>query len=82
MRELSESLKIDPHQGTDLGSGLFKIRLAIRSKEKGKSGGGRVVAYVIDEDKVVHLLTIYDKSEIETITTQVLRELAHEIIGK
>ena len=82
LRELSESLKRDPHQGTDLGSGLFKIRLAIRSKGKGKSGGGRVVTYVIDEDKVVHLLTIYDKSELDTMTTQVLRELAHEIIGK
>jgi len=82
LEELSESLKSDPHIGQELGFGLFKIRLAIRSKGKGKSGGARVVSYVIEEDKVVHLLTIYDKAELDTISNQVLRELAKEILRK
>jgi hypothetical protein len=82
LHELSESLKSNPHLGTDLGGGLFKIRLAIRSKGKGKSGGGRVVTYVIDEDQVVHLLTIYDKSELDSISNQDLREILREIIAK
>ena len=82
LQELSESLKADPRIGRDLGSGLFKIRIGIRSKGKGKSGGGRVVTYVIDEDQVVHLLTIYDKSELDTITTQELRELVRELFPK
>jgi len=82
LHELSESLKSNPHPGTDPGGGLFKIRLAIRSKGKGKSGGGRVVTYVIDEDQVVHLLTIYDKSELDSISNQDLREILREIIAK
>jgi hypothetical protein len=75
-------LKENPNLGQDLGAGLFKIRLAVRSKGKGKSGGGRVVTYVLDDDQAVHLLTIYDKSELETISTSVLRELARELLGK
>lgn len=76
LAELSASLKENPHTGTDLGGGLFKIRLAIKSKGRGKRGGGRVITYVIDPEKVAHLLTIYDKGELDTISTDVLRELA------
>lgn len=36
---LINSLKENPKQGTSLGNNCFKIRLAIRSKGKGKSGG-------------------------------------------
>lgn len=82
LRELSDALKSNPHLGTDLGAGIFKIRLAIKSKGKGKSGGGRVVTYVIDEEEAIHLLTIYDKSELDTIETSELRELVRELFGK
>lgn len=34
-------LREEPEQGTSIGNGCFKVRLAIRSKGKGKSGGGR-----------------------------------------
>jgi mRNA-degrading endonuclease RelE of RelBE toxin-antitoxin system len=82
LRELSQELKTNPHLGTDLGAGIFKIRLAIKSKGKGKSGGGRVVTYVIDEEEIIHLLTIYDKSELDTIETSELRELVRELFGR
>jgi len=36
--------------------------LAIKSKGKGKSGGARVISYVITDNKEVILLSIYDKS--------------------
>jgi len=36
---LLTSLKNDPSQGISLGSDCYKIRLAISSKGKGKSGG-------------------------------------------
>ena len=80
--ELSAALQEEPRLGNDLGGGLYKLRLAIKSKGKGKSGGGRVVTYVIDEDKIVHLLTIYDKSEFDTISTATLRDLARKLIGR
>ncbi len=35
---LIESLELNPVQGTSLGNNFYKIRLAITSKAKGKSG--------------------------------------------
>jgi mRNA-degrading endonuclease RelE of RelBE toxin-antitoxin system len=59
--ELGEQLAQNPMQGTPLGKSCYKIRLAIKSKGKGKSGGARVVTYVVTENNEVILLTIYDK---------------------
>ncbi|TDG36540.1 hypothetical protein EZJ43_08465 [Pedobacter changchengzhani] len=61
--ELSKNLKL----GIDLGNGVFKIRLAVKSKGKGKSGGYRVITYLQTENQV-NLIYIYDKSEEATIT--------------
>ena len=38
-------LEQDPFQGTSLGKGVRKVRMAIASKGKGKSGGARVITY-------------------------------------
>jgi mRNA-degrading endonuclease RelE of RelBE toxin-antitoxin system len=43
---LIESLEITPKQGEPLGNDFYKVRLAIASKGKGKSGGGRVITCV------------------------------------
>lgn len=40
---LLEELYANPQLGTDLGGGLRKIRMAITSKGRGKSGGARVI---------------------------------------
>lgn len=52
----------NPKTGVDLGNGIFKIRLAIRSKGKGKSGGYRVITYLQTENEIT-MIYIYDKSE-------------------
>ncbi len=39
-KKLLVSLHENPLQGVDLGGGLHKVRMAITSKGKGKSGGG------------------------------------------
>lgn len=65
-------------QGTDLGNRLRKIRLAITSKGKGKSGGARVITYTItvqEEGIEVTLLTIYDKSDRENVSDKELLDL-------
>lgn len=41
--KLREELYANPQLGTDLGGGLRKIRMAITSKGRGKSGGARVI---------------------------------------
>ena len=53
----------------------MKIRVAIKSKGKGKSGGARVITYMIAVREDVYLLTVFDKSEKENISDQELQEL-------
>jgi len=56
---LIESLEKDPAQGKSLGKDCFKIRLAIASKRKGKSGGARVITclpFTINQRKKIFLI--------------------------
>jgi mRNA-degrading endonuclease RelE of RelBE toxin-antitoxin system len=82
LESLGKELSNDPELGISLGFGLFKIRLAIQSKGKGKSGGARVITYFIDRDKTVYLLTVYDKSEVSNISTEILRQYARELLSQ
>jgi len=82
--ELEKLLIENPKLGTDLGDDLFKIRLAVKSKNKGKSGGFRVVTYLVtenDNNLDINLIIIYDKSEIEDIPKKELLEIVKEIFG-
>ncbi len=79
LTELFTSLGNEPQQGTPLGMGCYKIRLAIKSKNKGKSGGGRVITFVQVEDETVFLLAIYDKAEKESLADGELETLLGEI---
>lgn len=73
--ELAKSLSHNPEQGKALGNGFYKIRVAIASKGKGKSGGARVITYVKVTATTVFLASIYDKSEKSTITDKELESL-------
>jgi mRNA-degrading endonuclease RelE of RelBE toxin-antitoxin system len=73
--ELVKTLKENPAQGTALGKNCFKIRLSITSKGKGKSGGARIITNVVITQTTVYLLSIYDKSERETVADKELSEL-------
>lgn len=44
---LIDSLSQNPMQGDELSPGIRKIRLAIKSKGRGKSGEARVITYTI-----------------------------------
>ena len=69
-------------EGTSLGGGLFKIRLAIKSKGKGKSGGARIISYYLKTDNEVILLTIYDKADEENIPLQKIRSLLSNALSE
>ncbi len=73
--DLIASLEEEPTQGKPLGNDCYKIRLAIKSKGKGKSGGARVITCVKVVDGFVYLLTIYSKSEKDNISDKELQEL-------
>lgn len=78
---LIKQLEENPTIGTSLGNNCYKVRLAISSKGKGKSGGTRVITCVIVADKEIYLADIYDKSEQENISDKRLKELAEQIQG-
>lgn len=77
--ELVQKLKEVPEQGIAIGKNCFKIRIAIASKGKGKSGGGRIITNFVVTDKTVYLLSIYDKSEKENLTDKELEVLLKSI---
>ena len=83
LQQIVLSLRKNPTQGNDLGRGVYKVRLAIASKGGGKSGGGRILTYVVkiaDPDTCeVTLLSIYDKSEISNVTDAYIKDLIHQI---
>jgi mRNA-degrading endonuclease RelE of RelBE toxin-antitoxin system len=72
---LISSLETDPKQGKSIGFDCYKVRLAIASKGKGKSGGARVITHLHVTKTKVYLLTIYDKSEQANITDNEIKEL-------
>jgi mRNA-degrading endonuclease RelE of RelBE toxin-antitoxin system len=75
LARLVDQLKNDPEHGTPLGFNLFKIRLKISSKGKGKSGGARVITFLIMQENEIYLVAIYDKSEIESLHKDQLKAL-------
>ena len=73
--ELVAKLIKEPKMGIAIGNNCYKIRMAITSKGKGKSGGARVITNFIITDSTVYLLSIYDKSEQENLSDKELDEL-------
>lgn len=55
---LFTELEENPTTGTPLGNDIYKIRLAIASKNKGKSGGARVLSFVKVTPTTVLLFSI------------------------
>lgn len=62
-KELIDEITQNPEAGTFIGNNCYKIRVAIESKGKGKSGGARAITYLYIETETIYLLTIYDKGE-------------------
>jgi len=75
LTNLIQTLRQKPESGIYLGFNLYKIRLAISSKGKGKSGGARIITYLVTEHKEIYLVYIYDKSQLENITKEQLAAL-------
>ena len=83
LERLQSELMSNPTTGTPLGESCYKIRIAIQSKGKGKSGGARVITHVlialqIPDKQTVYLLTIYDKSELDSIHDRDVKVLIRE----
>jgi hypothetical protein len=80
--QLEKSLFENPMLGISLGANLYKIRLASKSKGGGKSGGFRVVTFLVEKSKNgfdIFLVTIYDKSSESSIHKKDLLEMVKQM---
>lgn len=80
--EFLKSIKENPLQGDEITKNIRKIRMAIGSKGKGKSGGARVITFNILTDVQngqVVLLLIYDKEDASTIKSNVVKQMVRDM---
>ena len=81
-KEFLESIKNNPLQGDEITKNIRKIRMAIKAKGKGKSGGARVITINVLTDMenghVVFLL-LYDKEDASTVKVNVARQLVRDM---
>lgn len=74
-KQLITKLEQNPTYGIHLGNNIYKIRLTIASKGRGKSGGARVMTYVKIIDQMVYLFSIYNKGEKSSISNKEIKKL-------
>lgn len=67
---LAKHLIEQPTYGITIGSDCYKIRMAITSKGKGKSGGARIITHIRVTKEFLYLISIYDKSEAGNISDE------------
>ena len=76
------SIKNNPLQGDEITKNIRKIRMAIKAKGKGKSGGARGITFNILTDiengHVVFLL-LYDKEDASTVKVNVVKQLVRDM---
>jgi hypothetical protein len=74
LEKFQENLLKNPTLGVNIAPNLYKCRLAITSKGKGKSGGARTITYVLLMREQIFLISIYDKSELENLSIEAIIE--------
>ena len=79
--ELRTRLMDNPFEGVDLGMGVRKVRMSIKSKGKGKSGGARVITYSLTADVVQGNLLLKGQGAIGLSSLQ-WKENSEFFIGK
>ncbi len=82
LSDLIISLTSKPEQGVELAPGIRKVRMAITSKGRGKSGGARVITYTIviaENEGHVYLMDIYDKGDYSTVDVSVIQSVINDL---
>lgn len=79
-QKLVLQLADNPAMGVDLGGGFRKVRMAITSKGKGKSGGCRVITLsAVEQNGCLYLIYAYDKSDYDNVEMAVIKQLSAEM---
>lgn len=82
LEDFKKRLQENPFQGAELCPDIRKIRMSIKSKGRGKSGGARVItanAIIAEHEGRIALLTIYDKEDASTVKLNVIKQMAREL---
>lgn len=78
--KLLDELEANPKTGVDLGNGFRKVRMAIASKGKGKSGGARVITFeLLEKNECLYLIYAYDKSDADNVDVKILKEIVEDL---
>lgn len=78
LKNLRDDIIKNPSAGDDLGNGLRKLRMAIKSKKRGKSGGARIITLTIsiqESQSKVTFIYVYDKSDMENVSDNKIRQI-------
>lgn len=75
IKKLTKELQDNPKAGVHLTQNCYKIRVANSSIPTGKSGGFRTIYYHISNLEDIYLISIYSKTQKESISQDVLIEL-------
>ena len=75
LQDLTKELKENPEAGIALHHSCYKIRVANSSIPTGKSGGFRVIYYFLDTHQNIYLMSIYSKTQKDTISESELVEI-------
>lgn len=84
--ELAEFVKLideNPRLGVLITDNVYKIRLASSDKNSGKSGGFRIITFVVNEVSTaqfeISLLIIYDKSEESSFDKSKIKKIIKDL---
>ncbi len=86
VEELFEKIEDGKLEGTPItklklkGNKVFKTRLENPDANRGKSGGFRVILYLVTSDNEVFPLTIYSKSDQEDISNKEIMNIINRYI--
>lgn len=80
---LRDELIENQERGISLGGGIRKIRLSVKSKGRGKSGGVRIISLHLltnATNKQIIFSMIYDKAEYQSVTDEQIKDSLKGII--
>ncbi|MGE4420241.1 MAG: type II toxin-antitoxin system RelE/ParE family toxin [Sulfurimonas sp.] len=78
--EFVHNIKIIDNLGVNLGSGVYKVRIANSDKKSGKSSGYRLISYLKLIDNKLYLMYVYDKSDLGTVSEKQIDALIKKTI--
>ena len=79
IEDLIDELEENPEKGTHIRNGVYKIRLAVKSKGKGKRGGMRVMTQFKIVKETVYMFSIFSKGEKDDISDNEIERLIKDI---